>query len=66
MWGKKWRAKSVDAVIYQDYLVSVLALRNVSKKRWWVDTDRETRSTRKVAWLSVAFSATGPTLAGPG
>jgi hypothetical protein len=41
MWGKKWRARSVDAVGCQDCLVSVLALRNVSMKHWWVETDGE-------------------------
>ena len=37
MWGKKWRARSADAVSCQDYLVWVLAQRNVSTKRWWID-----------------------------
>jgi len=32
----------VDALSCQDYLVSVLAVRNVSTKRWWVYTDGET------------------------
>ena len=38
MWGNKWRARSVDAVSCQEYLVSVLAVRNVSTKRCWVVT----------------------------
>jgi len=41
MWDNKWWTRSVDAVSCQDYLVSVLALRNVSTKRWWVHTDGE-------------------------